>query len=476
MPTTPHEPRTDAPWARFKMLWLCETIRVIESRDQPMEDAASCREARRGGGDFKQRLVLRNLALARREGLDASLDKWLQRIHYTFAGWLFAEAMLGVLLARLILGGKENTVNVLAASLFAVLPNALFLILAACIRLSRCVRPAPASLGWSGQLFLNSSRWRSRLHNLDELAAGFLELVHADRAWHSALGHLFHAAWLIAFVSALTTTVILLSVQGYAFSWQTTIASPELVTGYIRLAGAPGAVLGFPVPDAELVRTSLLAQIPDDPVRQAWGLWLVGVVLTWGVLLRALLTGFDWVRWRAVLRRADINPALPGYARHQGRLMLDQSTPVVVDPAPTRVSAPPSLPDAKKSDANIRDQALLVGFELTEPPIWPVPPPPGVVIHGNVADYAAQQALLEALPARGNPPVILAIDARRSPDRGTIWFITELAAGCAALRIWLLHGDADAQRLDDWRGTLSAAGLDHTITAPWLQGAGTHNG
>ena len=75
------------------------------------------------------------------------------------------------------------------------------------------------------------------------------------------------------------------------------------------------------------------------------------------------------------------------------------------------------------------------------------------------------------------PPARLAIacDPRRSPDRGSLALIGELARSAAATRIWLLQappGQAlDADRLSDWHHALEKLGLPFATSAPinWLE-------
>lgn len=76
-----------------------------------------------------------------------------------------------------------------------------------------------------------------------------------------------------------------------------------------------------------------------------------------------------------------------------------------------------------------------------------------------------------ASPAR----LAIACDPRRSPDRGSLALLAELARNAGATRIWLLQaqpGQAlDAARLGDWHEALDRLGLPHADTSPltWLE-------
>lgn len=63
--------------SRLQSLWLCEAIRRHEQHNPPLEDSEACRVARQQGRTDDERILLRNLALARREGLTGALQHWL---------------------------------------------------------------------------------------------------------------------------------------------------------------------------------------------------------------------------------------------------------------------------------------------------------------------------------------------------------------------------------------------------------------
>ena len=78
--------------SRLQSLWLCEAIRRHEQHNPPLEDSEACRVARLQGRTDDERILLRNLALARREGLTGALQHWLA-----------ASRWLGLLLVALAL-------------------------------------------------------------------------------------------------------------------------------------------------------------------------------------------------------------------------------------------------------------------------------------------------------------------------------------------------------------------------------------
>jgi hypothetical protein len=101
---------------------------------------------------------------------------------------------------------------------------------------------------------------------------------------------------------------------------------------------------------------------------------------------------------------------------------------------------------------------------------------PQAVADAGVLDSREQrQHLLDQLGRFPPARLVVAVDPRRSPDRGTLALLGELSRTAAATRIWLLPpppGEAlDSQRLGDWHEALQRLGLAFADAAPlaWLE-------
>ncbi|NVZ79951.1 DUF2868 domain-containing protein, partial [Pseudomonas gingeri] len=87
----------------------------------------------------------------------------------------------------------------------------------------------------------------------------------------------------------------------------------------------------------------------------------------------------------------------------------------------------------------------------------------------------SRQKLLEQLTRFPPARLAIACDPRRSPDRGSLGLIAELARSAADTRVWLLQaplGQAlDADRLGDWHSALRQLDLPFADCAPltWLE-------
>jgi hypothetical protein len=278
-----------------------------------------------------------------------------------------------------------------------------------------------------------------------------------------------HGFWALVMLAAVLTLLALFATRRYGFVWETTLLGGDIFVLLTRLLGALPAVLGFPVPDAATIRASGGTALDLELARQAWAAWLVGVTLTYGLLPRGLLALFCLVRWRHGRNRLSLDLDDPAYQLLRTRLQPDSERLGVADPAP---ALPPTAGVASGADGN---GAWLVGIELVDHP-WPPPLPAGVSDAGVLDSGEQRRRLLDRLTRSPPARLLIACDPRRSPDRGTLALIAELAQSAAGARVWLLPPPAgeslDAERLDDWRQALDRAGLAQADEAPlhWLEG------
>ena len=77
-------------------LWLCEAVRLREEHTGLLEDSEACRAARSSQGSLAQRLQVRGLFLAQRDGLVTA----------------FSALISGVLLAKTALSGTPAAINI----------------------------------------------------------------------------------------------------------------------------------------------------------------------------------------------------------------------------------------------------------------------------------------------------------------------------------------------------------------------------
>ena len=446
-------------------LWLTETIRLREEHAGALEDSQANRLARNAGGDLPSRIQARAHWLAERDGLTAALRHWLQGARLALLVLAVLAILSGAGLAFAALGDGQAPVNVfwalgslLGLNLILLLSWASGLILAA---------DYGATLG---RLWLWLSEKLARDAKAAHLAPALLLLLQRHKLNRWLLGLLVNGLWLVVMLSALVMVLTLMATRRYGFVWETTILSGETFVALTQALGALPALLGFSVPTEEMIRASGDAALNLESARQAWAGWLVGVVLVYGALPRLLLILLCLWRWNRGRAGLQLDLKLPGYAQLRERLMPSSERLGVSDAAPERLHQVESASSALHSDG-----ALLVAIELDDQRPWPPALAKNVKDAGILDSRESRQKLLEQLTRFPPARLLIACDPRRSPDRGSLALIAELAQSASATRVWLLQappGQAlDADRLGDWHAALQQLGLPFADCAPmnWLE-------
>jgi hypothetical protein len=444
-------------------LWLTETVRLREEHAGPLEDLEANRLARAAGGDLPSRIQRRALWLAERDGLTAALKHWLQGARLALVLLMIFAVLSGAGLAFAALG--QTPVNVFWA-LGSLLGLNLILLLSWLLGLIFAGEHG-ATLG---RLWLWLSEKMARDAKAAQLAPALLLMLQRKKLNRWALGTLVNGLWLLAMLSALILLLTLMATRRYGFVWETTILSADTFIHVTHALGYLPSLLGFNVPTVEMIRASGDGALDIESARQAWATWLVGVLVVYGVLPRLLLTLLCFWRWNSgkTALRLDLN--LPGYAQLRERLMPTSERLGVNDPEPAQLHRVESSVGEFASEG-----ALLVAIELDEQRPWPPALPKNVSNAGILDSRESRHKLLEQLSRF--PPARLAIasDPRRSPDRGSLALIAELARNAGETRVWLLQappGEAlDAERLGDWHIALQQLDLQFADCAPlnWLE-------
>ena len=444
-------------------LWLSETIRLREEHAGPLDDLEANRLARAAGGDLPSRIARRALWLAERDGLTAALKHWLQGARLALVLLMIFAVLSGAGLAFAALG--QTPVNVFWA-LGSLLGINLILLLSWALGLIFAGEHG-ATLG---RLWLWLSEKFARDAKAAQLPPALLLLLQRKKLNRWALGALVNGLWLLAMLSALILLLTLMATRRYGFVWETTILGADTFIHVTQALGYLPSLLGFNVPTEEMIRASGAGALDIESARQAWATWLVGVLVVFGVLPRLLLALFclwRWNRGKAALR-LDLN--LPGYAQLRERLMPTSERLGVNDPEPAQLHRVESNVGERASEG-----ALLVAIELDEQRPWPPALPKNVSNAGILDSRESRHKLLEQLSRFPPARLAIACDPRRSPDRGSLALIAELARNAGATRIWLLQappGEAlDGQRLGDWHAALQQLELPFADCAPmnWLE-------
>lgn len=446
-------------------LWLTETVRLREEHAGPLEDLEANRLARSAGGDLSTRIQHRALWLAERDGLAAALKHWLQGARLALIVLAVLAVVSGAGLAFAALGDGQTPVNVFWA-LGSLLGLNLILLLSWALGLMFAGEHG-ATLG---RLWLWLSEKLARDAKAAQLAPALLLLLQRQKLNRWAIGVLVNSLWLLAMLSALAILLTLMATRRYGFVWETTLLSADTFVAMTQALGALPSMLGFNVPTVEMIRASGDTALNIESARQAWATWLVGVLVVYGVLPRLLLALFCLWRWKTgqAALRLDLN--LPGYAQLRERLMPTSERLGISDAAPDNLHQIESSVSELQSDG-----ALLVAIELDDKRPWPPQLPRNVNNAGILDSRESRHKLLEQLSRFPPERLAIACDPRRSPDRGSLALIAELARNATATRVWLLqapNGEAlDSERLGDWHVALQQLNLPFADCAPmnWLE-------
>ena len=450
----------------LQRLWLTETVRLREEHAGPLDDLEANRRARSEGGDLPTRLQNRALWLAERDGLLRALQHWLQGARLALLGLVIVAVISGAGLAFAALGDGKTPVNVFWA-LGSLLGLNLILLISWLLGLLFAGEHG-ASLG---RLWLWLSEKFARDAKAAQLAPALLLLLQRRNLNRWALGTLVNGLWLLAMLSALVMMLLLMATRRYGFIWETTILGADVFVAATRALGAMPNWLGLSVPTVEMIRVSTDSSLYNNElVRQSWAIWLVGVVLIYGVIPRLLLSAFCLWRWRTGRNTLQLDLNLPGYSPLRERLMPSSERLGVNDIAPEH------LHNVQAGHTDLQtDGALIVAIELDDQHPWPPKLPATVSDAGILDSRESRQKLLEQMTRFPPARLLIACDPRRSPDRGSLALIGELARSAAQTRIWLLQappGQAlDADRLSDWHQALEQLGLPFATSAPlnWLE-------
>ena len=445
--------------------WLTEAVRLREEHAGPLEDQEANRRARQLGGDLAARIETRALWLAERDGMAEAVRHWKQGARLALLALLLFALFSGAGLGLAALGDGQRPVNV-----FWALGSLLGLNLLMLIGWAVSFLTAGEQGAVLGRLWLWLSERFARDAKAAQLAPALLILLQRQRLNRWLLGALVHGLWLLAMIAALLMLLALLATRRYGFVWETTLLAAEPFISLTHALGALPSLLGFAVPDEAMIRASGDTLPALDLARQAWASWLLGVVLVYGLLPRLLLALLCLWRWRQGRQRLALDLSLPGYAQLRDALMPRSERLGVQDAAPDAL--PHFQPGQLESGAS---GALLVGLELDDQRPWPPKLAPGVTDAGILDSRESRNKLLEQLSRFPPARLAIACDPRRSPDRGSLALLAELARNAGATRVWLLQalpGQAlDAARLGDWHEALDRLGLPHADTSPltWLE-------
>jgi hypothetical protein len=440
--------------------WMAEAIRLREEHWGPLADADAVRHARRNGGDSRARVLERARRLGARERLDTLIVRWRNGALTALAALLVLAAIAGAGTALGALGDGSRPVNVVWALGALLGLNTLTFLL----WLLAFALPGTAGATVLGSAWMWATRKIARGPDAALVPQALLNLLARTGSLRWLFGSISHLAWLLALTSALCAMLAVLATERYRFVWASTLLDPDR---YVQLTHGLGWLpdkIGFTLPDAAVVRASDGMAILPQAAQLQWSIWLIGVVVVYGIAPRLIAWIFSLAMTWTARRRLNLDLDLPGYA-----VLADRLTPAVEGLGIDRPADAMHAPRVAPQHAGIAGGgAIALALELPADISWPPPlfthradgaSRAGLADGGNLDTREQRNAVLDALTATPAARLLIACDARQTPDRGALAMIAELSSKAGATHAWLIAPAEGAGRVPQWRARLNAAGM-----------------
>lgn len=438
--------------------WLAEAVRLREAHWSPLADQAATSVALQQGHDLQTRILIRARSLAADTGLEQQLRLWAQGARWSLLLLFLLAFLAGAGTAASALGLTGQTVN-LGPALMALLGlHAISLLIWLLSLIPGRQESSALSRAW---LWLAKRLVRGPDSVL--AAQALLSLLRRSHAWKPLLGVISHGAWTAACLGALPTLIVLLGTRQYSFHWETTLLTANTLAGIISYMGSLPHALGFQLPAAADIAASVGRPAASASLQTAWSIWLIGCVVSWGLLPRALgLFGCLYWLWRRFTGMA-IDPALPGWLELRARLQ-PAAINLGVDKPATRQAIHKKT---SSGHASLTGHAAVLGHEIGEDLPWPPAGLPEEVMDLGRCNSRDERATVRT--GLLDPPahLLLVCDARLTPDRGTISWFDELQKLCPNISVFCMGGTPE--RRQAWQDTLARHGYQQVSgLAQWL--------
>ena len=446
----------------LKDSWLCEALRLKETQWGQLDDRAASLRAAQEPTAARQIAERANL-LGEPSGVALALGRVQSGLWIALGVLLGVAVLVGSSAALAALGTGLQPVNVVSALVVLLGIN---LVSLAFWLLSLFI--GVGSGGWLAQGW----RWLVR-----KLATG-PEVALAGQAWWSiwqqagglrwVLSSVTHACWLVASLTMLVVLSFTLSIRHFSFAWETTLLSADSFIALTQIMGAVPQWFGFAIPDSETVRASGHLSSNSAQAQALWASWLMGALICYGLIPRALLCIASLFMVARAWPRTQPQLKSPYY-----QALLAKMEPAALSPEglpPPAVK--PRYPSQDKV-ANSATYAMITGIELEGE--WPPLGLGSAIVHTVMIDSRDTRNMALGRVAQLSPRrLVIACDARHTPDRGTLRLIAELSSYAGKTLVWLqsvgrAEGSDDADgRIPVWKNQLHAATTVEVLVTPLL--------
>ena len=273
------------------------------------------------------------------------------------------------------------------------------------------------------------------------------QLQHSGMRWY--LGRFSHQLWLATLTGMLLAIIFLLIVRQYSFSWESTLLSDQALVSLTQTLGWLPGMVGFDVPDSTAIAQSrLVTEAMPLSVARQWAGLLVGSLLMYGIVPRAIACVFCALMFRRKKMRLDIKqPYYQKIINFWQRHVVDADdfteAPAPVAPK-AAVSAGKKLVALLEYPSN-QDKWWQSGLNDDRHDFLESSEIENFGIVDDREDMARLKNYLDANPVQ----VLLGIHSKALPDRGTLRKLDQIAAHAKDGLIVQLLSDADLTHEDE---------------------------
>lgn len=271
------------------------------------------------------------------------------------------------------------------------------------------------------------------------------QLQHSGMRWY--LGRFSHQLWLATLTGMLLAIIFLLIVRQYSFSWESTLLSDQALISLTQILGWLPSKVGFTVPDsAAIVQSRLVTDAMPLSMARQWAGLLVGSLLMYGIVPRAIAWVFCALMFRRKKMRLDLKQ--PYYQK-----ILNFWQRHVVDEDDFKAAPAPVAPKATVSTG--KKLVALLEYPSQQDNWWQSGLNADMSSHSNNSNISNVEnfgivddrddmdrltTYLDSHPVQ----VLLGIHSKALPDRGTLRKLDRIAEHAADGLIVQLLSDTSA--------------------------------
>jgi len=241
-----------------------------------------------------------------------------------------------------------------------------------------------------------------------------------------------------------------LSTSAYVFTWATTIWPAETLQTWVSVIGLIPSLFGVDAPSV-----AALWDKPSESAQLEAGRWLLSCVIIYGVAWRFLFLIGSIIVLIGRIRKMTIDLTLPGYAPIIRKLTISAATELV--DADSDVSG---IDNAQWRTPKPGQGELVISLDHEADSAWLKQHQKESWYAGVIARSEDKQRLLARLDEHPVARLTVRLNARLTPDRAAMRFLTLLQQYCLNVEALLVVPDkTDERRIVHWQDCLTEEGV-----------------